>query len=901
MGFHPANGWCFGDSSEGSSTGSTLDINSASPAGDGPPLSLPGGKGDAMTATASLRLLGTPTLHGPSGPVSGRAVQRHRLALLALLAATRGHTLSREKLIGLLWPETDAPRARHLLSVALHEIRSVLGEVTVFAVGNDLHLDSDHLDVDVAAMMAAVAVGDSERVVALYSGPFLDGLFLPDAEEFERWVEGIRSELRRSFLEALEEVGIRAMQGGDPKLAVRHFSKLAHEDPLNSRYVAALLQAWEAAGDHGNAIAFGVEHAKLLQLELGTEPDSGFQSLMARLRSEPTTVDRQLSASSLPNAEGVEAGDSITPLDGLVTVPTRWRPRLVAGVLIAGVATAGAVMMVTRPGPTLPPTTVAVAPFEDQSGDSALTYLGELASGRIQTAASRLGLAHLVLLRPAPASAGLSPGEPSSPTARAKYWLGAARNAGAGTLVVGSYWLEADSIHLAATLVDVETSRSVAAAGRAVALVTGASSALADLEERVLGALAARLDPRLAGVSSRESPAPRFAAYLEFAAGADAWVHGEGNIAANHFLRAGQIDSTFFAARVWAAEALLTAARFEAADSATSTLLVLGGTLPRLDRHGVGWLQATLRGDRFGALREARAAANLAPTSRWVGTYGNEANSLGRSAEVLPLLLRLAHSPGWLADGVQFHRIVGSSLHAVGRFNEELDVVRKARRLETDLVIYAVAESRALAGLGRVEELNRLVDETLAIADQPHLNPGSLMQRAATELEAHGHDDAARGLLERAARYYEGDGEQGTVSRVDRWPLASVYSRLGRLEEARALYQELHVEMPGAYAAHAGLGSMAARQGDREEALRWEARLAVAEPTWNVFDAAMRTYHRAEIWALLGEPDRAMELLRRSVSEGLPNDKALDSTHLSRSLWSLRTHLGLGTLVREGR
>jgi DNA-binding SARP family transcriptional activator len=59
--------------------------------------------------------------------VGGRASRGHVLALLALLAGAGGRPLTRDKLIGLLWPERDDERARHLLSQSLYVLRGAAG------------------------------------------------------------------------------------------------------------------------------------------------------------------------------------------------------------------------------------------------------------------------------------------------------------------------------------------------------------------------------------------------------------------------------------------------------------------------------------------------------------------------------------------------------------------------------------------------------------------------------------------------------------------------------------------------------------------------------------------------------------------------------------------------------
>ena len=71
----------------------------------------------------------------PSGPVTGRAAYRRRIALLAILAVARRRPVGRERLIGLLWPEHPADAARHTLSESLYVLRKELGDGAFVAGG----------------------------------------------------------------------------------------------------------------------------------------------------------------------------------------------------------------------------------------------------------------------------------------------------------------------------------------------------------------------------------------------------------------------------------------------------------------------------------------------------------------------------------------------------------------------------------------------------------------------------------------------------------------------------------------------------------------------------------------------------------------------------------------------
>ena len=74
-----------------------------------------------------LRLLGAPSLEGPTGYVTGHAVQPRQMAVLAVVAATAEPGITRDKLTGLLWPEFPDDMARYALRDAIYLLRGTLG------------------------------------------------------------------------------------------------------------------------------------------------------------------------------------------------------------------------------------------------------------------------------------------------------------------------------------------------------------------------------------------------------------------------------------------------------------------------------------------------------------------------------------------------------------------------------------------------------------------------------------------------------------------------------------------------------------------------------------------------------------------------------------------------------
>jgi DNA-binding SARP family transcriptional activator len=235
-----------------------------------------------------LKLFGAPILQGPAGPLGGRVTQRRRIALLAVLALARSGTVTRDRLLGLLWPEAEPERARPLLSDSLYLLRKALGEKAILAVGDDLRLDPQVVRCDVTEFEQALEAGQFARAVELYAGGFAEGFFVEDAPELERWIETERERLARSYARALESQAEAAAARDEWQEAVEALRRLSVHDPFSSRVALALMRALEASGDRAGAIQHARVHTLLLRRELEAEPDPEVEALATRLRREPT-------------------------------------------------------------------------------------------------------------------------------------------------------------------------------------------------------------------------------------------------------------------------------------------------------------------------------------------------------------------------------------------------------------------------------------------------------------------------------------------------------------------------------------------------------------------------------------------------------------------------------------
>ncbi|MEP6493880.1 MAG: protein kinase [bacterium] len=232
-----------------------------------------------------LTTFGGIVLRQDGEPHLGAASQRRRLALLAVIATAAGRPVSREKLLGYFWPESDSEHARHALRQSLHAVQRALATDDLFLGTDALRLNPALITSDVQDVEDAVDGGAHQRVVGLMKGPFLDGFFVSEAPELERWVETQRGRYASLFISALEALATDASARDDHAMATAWWRRLTAEHPTNSRYVLGLIRSLAAGGDRSGALLQASGYESLVRDQLGAEPDSAVAEAAARLRT----------------------------------------------------------------------------------------------------------------------------------------------------------------------------------------------------------------------------------------------------------------------------------------------------------------------------------------------------------------------------------------------------------------------------------------------------------------------------------------------------------------------------------------------------------------------------------------------------------------------------------------
>jgi tetratricopeptide (TPR) repeat protein/TolB-like protein len=504
--------------------------------------------------------------------------------------------------------------------------------------------------------------------------------------------------------------------------------------------------------------------------------------------------------------------------------------------------------------PVLDRNRVVVVPFENRTGDSALALLGNLAADWVPQGLQEIHIIEVVptatSIEPGPAVAGLAgPSEPG--TARP-----AAVATRAGTVVAGAYYRRGDSIEFQTQVIDATEDRLL----RAVAPVTGpaaASGAVLDsLRRRVVTTVASALDRRLM-ISTAASHPPSLEAYREYLEGHRAFYQSgpmRMREVLPHMYRAVALDSLFTDPRFFLVLAHANLGERRAADSNARLLVPFRPKFSPYQRAFLDWLVAGLRGDRVAALRAVRARGIARDIA-------DEALKSNLPYEVIEILSNMEDLPAFYFRW----RTLMDALHMVGDYSNELVEARRARAAYPDRLMMLNNELRALAALGRIDEVGRGLDESLLLPSQGEIDAWGLLLNVAAELRAHGDRENSIRLAERALDWLASrpDDEAATTGFRVRRALA-LYSA-ERWQAAGELFEELSAVIPHDVNIQGFLGVLAARRGDRDEALRISSKLeGMADP----YDSGRDVYWQACVASQLGELDRAMVLLREAYARG---------------------------------
>jgi tRNA A-37 threonylcarbamoyl transferase component Bud32/TolB-like protein/tetratricopeptide (TPR) repeat protein len=552
-------------------------------------------------------------------------------------------------------------------------------------------------------------------------------------------------------------------------------------------------------------------------------------------------------------------------------------------VLAGGGAGAGAAGAANR---------VVVLPYENQTGDSTLEPIGRMVAEWVTEGLARTNevqvVPNLVVVQ---TLAGIKPGSGRVGAEAPIQEL--ARLTQAGLAVSGSYYRNGAALELHSEVLDVKSGRTLGVVEPVLGRADDPTAAIDTVRLRVMGVLAARLGRVRWEIPASVQP-PTYEAYRAYAEGMKRWTAGEYAEAGAEFERAYALDSTYLRALIFASSAYGSSGNPARSDSLTEFLVLRRDRLSPYDQYRLDFGLATLRGDREAQLQAARAAVALVPngTARFALIVSLEA--VNRPREALRELEDVV-GQGMPEGGTSWYAIWGLQTelyHVLDKHERELAVARDGRaRLGGSLPLMEY-EGRALAALGRMDELRGLQGEILAQHVRGGVAPGDALLAIGMELRAHGRAAEAAEVADRALAWY-GAQPAALIARGWRKDLrASLLYLRERWPDAAAQWDSIPVDSAAPVDRLGTRGVLAARLGQADSARAIAGTLArLDRPRMN----GQHTLWRARIAAVLGQKDSAVTLLRQALAEGVGYGSWL---HADMDLEALRDYRPYRELVR---
>jgi tetratricopeptide (TPR) repeat protein len=382
------------------------------------------------------------------------------------------------------------------------------------------------------------------------------------------------------------------------------------------------------------------------------------------------------------------------------------------------------------------------------------------------------------------------------------------------------------------------------------------------MARRVSGAVAYELDPYMESIDGGFQPLPSpptIEAFREHRLGYQAYDRGDAAASHEHHLAAYALDTTLVRALVAAA---YMAQNRQVRDSLARFVTARRHLLSRRGQLDLDLLNAELVGDREAAFEAIRASAHIEGggfSSLLEASFAMRRNLPSAALEATE---RYDPFPDWRrGEAHHFWLYRTRALHMLGRHKEELAEARAGRERYPTHLGLLTTEIRALAALGRENEVSNRLLEARSL---PGIRESEGVV-AGMELRAHGFREAAQRVFNETAEWIRRSLVEGQRNGRKRLDLARALYGAERWEEAKEVATVLLSEEPGDPTLLGFLGCTAARMGDSVRAEAFMDRLTREVGPHRIDE---RYYQMATIASVLSRHDEAMGLLQRAYAEG---------------------------------
>jgi DNA-binding SARP family transcriptional activator len=285
----------------------------------------------------AVNLLGPPDVRIDDAPPPAPLRWRKHFGLCLLLWNSSSRRISRDTALAMLWGDRGEREARHSLNEALRVIRKSVGTGTLDTSGDAVQwIAPMELDLET---FAAREHDDPVAAARLVTGDWCEGFTVPDAADFERWLDDERRRWRHRLVKVLAVASGVASDIGDLRESRVCADRARRLDPLNEFAAQASIRVHALTGDRSAAMGEAESFTQRLEKELGVPASVDTIQLLRRVAGIRSR--RPVATEPAPRREVPFTGRSQAMASLLACLRTAGRKRSGALMLVDGESGAG--------------------------------------------------------------------------------------------------------------------------------------------------------------------------------------------------------------------------------------------------------------------------------------------------------------------------------------------------------------------------------------------------------------------------------------------------------------------------------------------------------------------------------------------------------------------------------
>lgn len=226
-------------------------------------------------------LFGGLRIHYRGKPVASPPFRSQSLLALLLIHPAQ---CKREQQAGALFPDSPEDAAKARVSDRLWLLKNHLPKFPIISTPAEISIAEGQIWVDVNEFRSLLRKGDPaslSQAIELYRGDLLP-------EQDADWLLLERENLYLAYIRALQSLGQRHLQNGDPLQAIPLLEKLHAHEPFDEANLRGLLRAYQSTGGRGAALATFDRFRLRLRDEMRLDPEPATLELVEAIRTQTT-------------------------------------------------------------------------------------------------------------------------------------------------------------------------------------------------------------------------------------------------------------------------------------------------------------------------------------------------------------------------------------------------------------------------------------------------------------------------------------------------------------------------------------------------------------------------------------------------------------------------------------